>query len=187
MSIYSIIDIEATGGNAKTDRLTEIAIFLHDGHEIIDKFTSLVNPERSIPPYVKRLTGINDVMAREAPLFSEISEKILEITKGSYFVAHDSKFDYDFIRTEFISSGYNQFELPQLCTLKLSKKLLPDLPFYSLGKLCKSLEIPVESRHRAEGDAFATVQLFELLLKADKDKTFIPRSVFSSKSHSFKW
>lgn len=187
MSIYSIIDIEATGGNARTDRLTEIAIFLHDGYEIVDKFTSLVNPERSIPPYVKRLTGISDNMAREAPLFSEIMDEVLEITRGSYFVAHDSKFDYDFIRTEFISSGYHQFRLPQLCTLQLSKKLLPNEAYYSLGKLCKSLEIPVEGRHRAEGDAYATVQLFEHLLKADKDKTFIPRSVFQCKSHFIKW
>lgn len=177
MSLYSIIDIEATGGNARTDRLTEIAIFLHNGYEIIDKFTSLVNPERSIPPYVRRLTGISDEMAVQAPLFSEIGDEILKITKGSYFVAHDSKFDYDFVRSEFMSYGYKNFKLPQLCTLQLSKVLLPNLPYYSLGKLCKSLEIPVEDRHRAEGDAFATVRLFERLLRADSDKRFIPRKL----------
>lgn len=177
MCLYSIVDVEATGGNAKTDRLTEIAIFLFDGKNVVDKFSSLINPERSIPPYVQRLTGINDEMASNAPLFSEIADKVWEMTKDSFFVAHDCKFDYDFIKAEFKKTGIQNFKLPRLCTLNLSQMLFPEVPFYSLGKLCKSLGIPVESRHRAEGDAFATVELFRKLLQADENKKCIPRSI----------
>lgn len=182
MCLYSIIDVEATGGNAKTDRMTEIAIFLFDGKKIVDKFSSLVNPERSIPPYVQNLTGINDEMASTAPHFSEISDKILELTKDSFLVAHDCKFDYDFISSEFKKIGITDLSMPRLCTLGLSQTLLPELPYYSLGKLCKTLEIPLKGRHRAEGDAFATVQLFKKLLKADKNREFIPRTMVNDNS-----
>ena len=177
MCLYSIVDVEATGGNAKTDRLTEIAIFLFDGKEIVDKFSSLVNPERSIPPYVQRLTGISDEMASKAPLFSEISEKIWKMTKDSFFVAHDCKFDYDFVKAEFKNAGFCKFKMPKLCTLSLAQTLFPEIPYYSLGRLCKSLEIEVVGRHRAEGDALATVKLFQKLLMADKNRECIPRAI----------
>lgn len=177
MCLYSIIDVEATGGNAKTDRLTEIAIFLYDGRKVIDKFTSLINPERPIPPYVQKLTGISNEMASKAPLFKDICGKIMEMTKNSFFVAHDCKFDYDFIKAEFKKCGYHNFKMPRLCTLNLSQLLFPEVPFYSLGKLCKSLEIPIQARHRAEGDAYATVLLFQKLILADKKNKCIPRLI----------
>lgn len=175
MCLYSIIDVEATGGNAKTDRLTEIAIFLYDGRKVVDKYTSLINPERPIPPYVQKLTGISDEMASQAPFFKDICDDILNMTKNSFFVAHDCKFDYDFIKAEFDKCGHHDFKMPRLCTLSLSQLLFPEVPFYSLGKLCKSLGIPIEARHRAEGDAYATVQLFQKLILADKKRECIPR------------
>lgn len=165
--MYSIIDIEATGGNSKIGRLTEIAIYKFDGQTVIEEFSSLVNPERSIPPYVQRLTGINDKMAAEAPLFKDIAAEVDRITRDSCFVAHNVKFDYSFLQMEFSALGM-EFNRERLCTLQLSEKLLPEIPTYGLGKLCKALDIPIEGRHRAQGDAFATVKLFQHLLEIDR-------------------
>lgn len=164
--MYSIIDIEATGGNSSIGRITEIAIYRFDGNQIVDEFHSLVNPERSIPPYVQRLTGITDQMTSRAPKFFEIAKDIVNITQDTCFVAHNVKFDYSFFQMEFTSLGYD-FKANRLCTLELSKLLLPGHDSYSLGKLCKSLEIPLEGRHRASGDALATVELFKRILAAD--------------------
>lgn len=166
--MYSIIDIEATGGNSKIGRITEIAIYKFDGNEIVDEFHSLVNPECSIPQFVQGLTGITDRMAQKAPKFFEIAKDIVEITNGTCFVAHNVKFDYSFFQMEFKSLGY-EFKSNRLCTLELSKLLLPGHDSYSLGKLCKSLGIELQNRHRASGDALATVELFKLILCNDKD------------------
>ncbi len=161
--MYCIIDIETTGGNPLRDKITEIAVFLHDGNKVIREYSTLVNPERSIPYFITRMTGITDQMVAQAPRFYEIARDLVEITKDSVFVAHNSSFDYNFIRQEFRSLGYS-FSLDQLCTVKLSRKLLPGKASYSLGKLCKELNISITNRHRAAGDALATVKLFELLL-----------------------
>lgn len=164
--LYSIIDIEATGGNSKIGRITEIAIYKFDGKNIVDEFHSLVNPECSIPIFVQRLTGISDQMAKQAPKFYEIAKDIVEITKDTCFVAHNAKFDYSFFQMEFESLGY-EFKLNRLCTLELSKLVLPGHESYGLGKLCKSLNINLSNRHRASGDALATVSLFKMILAAD--------------------
>ncbi|MAC96087.1 MAG: hypothetical protein CMC96_11365 [Flavobacteriales bacterium] len=167
--MYSIIDIEATGGNAKIGRITEIAIYRFDGEKIVDEFSSLINPERKIDPYVQRLTGITDAMAKKAPKFHEVAKEIVTITKDSCFVGHNVRFDYSFVQSEFASLGY-PFKMERLCTLELSKKLIPGIPSYSLKKLCTSLEIPLESHHRASSDAKATVSLFQRLLNIDREK-----------------
>ncbi|MEL6653467.1 MAG: exonuclease domain-containing protein [Bacteroidota bacterium] len=164
---YTIIDIETTGGDPRTDRITEIAIYLHDGEQVIDEFISLVNPEKPIPDFITKITGINNDMVRDAPRFFEIAKQIVEITDGAVFVAHNVRFDYSFVQKEFRSLGYT-FSRKQLCTVKLSRKLLPGHRSYSLGKLCKSLGIDLENRHRAAGDALATVTLFERLLEAGR-------------------
>ena len=119
--MYSIIDIEATGGNAKIGRITEIAIYRFDGEKIVDEFSSLINPERKIDPYVQRLTGITDAMAKKAPKFHEVAKEIVTITKDSCFVGHNVRFDYSFVQSEFASLGY-PFKMERLCTLELSKK-----------------------------------------------------------------
>ena len=170
--MYVILDIETTGGKYNEEGVTEIAIHKFDGHTVVDQFISLVNPEKDIQPFVVNLTGINNNMLKTAPKFYEVAKRIVEITEDAVIVAHNAQFDYRILRTEFRRLGYN-FERKTLCTVELSKQLLPDQDSYSLGKLVRSLGIPVSDRHRANGDALATLKLFKLLLSKDLDKTII--------------
>lgn len=162
--MYTIIDIETTGGNFNHGKITEVAIYLHDGKKVVNEFISLINPEQFIPAYITQLTGISNQMVQEAPRFYEVAKRIVEITQGSIFVAHNAAFDYGFIKSEFAALGY-PFERETLCSVKLSRKLLPGYKSYSLGNLCTELGISNSARHRAAGDALATVALFEILLK----------------------
>ena len=164
---YAIIDIETTGGN----KITEISVFIHDGEQVLDEFTSLVDPECAIPAFITKLTGISNNTVRGAPKFYEIAKQLIEITKDTVFVAHNVNFDYGIIQKEFASLGAT-FKRKKLCTIRLSRKLIPGLKSYSLGKLCASQRIPLNDRHRARGDAEATVLLFEKLLKLDTDDVF---------------
>ncbi len=167
--MYTIIDVETTG---QGNKITEIAIFKYDGNQIIDEFTSLVNPEMYIPDYITALTGIDNVMVANAPIFSEIAKDVLSITDGTIFVAHSVNFDYNVIRNEFKDIGID-FRRKKLCTVRLSRKLIPGHKSYSLGKICSALNIDINGRHRARGDAEATVILFEKLLNTkDSDKVF---------------
>lgn len=159
---YAVIDIETTGGKAGIGRITEIAIYLVQGKEIIDEFASLINPECNIPPYISRLTGITNQMVEHAPRFYEVAKRIVEITEDTIFVAHNAPFDYNFVKKEFESLGFN-YQREVLCTVRLSRKLLPGHRSYSLGNLCQDLGIPVSDRHRAGGDAHATVLLLNHL------------------------
>lgn len=170
--MYAIIDIETTGGQFNEEGITEIAIYKYDGYEIIDQFISLINPEKTIQPFVVKLTGINNAMLRSAPKFYEIAKRIIEITEDCILVAHNTSFDYRILRTEFNRLGYD-FVKPTLCTVELSKKLIPEQPSYSLGKLVRALGIPMSDRHRASGDALATVKLFQLLLAKDTEKEIL--------------
>ena len=165
--MYAVVDIETTGGSARLERITEIAVYIHDGNQIIDEYSTLINPERSIPYFITALTGISNEMVEDAPRFFEVAKKIVEITDGNIFVAHNARFDYSFIRQEFSMLGYN-FKRPLLDTVSLSRKLLPGHKSYSLGNLCKDLGIEILGRHRASGDALATVRLLELLLESDR-------------------
>lgn len=167
--MYAIVDIETTGGSARMEKITEIAIYQHDGEKITGEFVSLINPDRNIPYYITTLTGITNEMVESAPKFYEIAREIVEYTEGRTFVAHNARFDYSFIRQEFKSLGYN-FKRNILDTVALSRKLLPGHRSYSLGNLCKDLNIIIEGRHRAAGDALATVKLLERLLNCDLEK-----------------
>ena len=170
--MYAILDIETTGGQFNEEGITEIAIYKYDGYEIVDQFISLVNPEKPIQPFVVKLTGINNAMLRSAPKFYEVAKRIIEITDDCILVAHNTSFDYRILRTEFNRLGYD-FVKPTLCTVELSKKLIPEQPSYSLGKLVRALGIPMSDRHRASGDALATVKLFQLLLAKDSEKEIV--------------
>lgn len=170
--MYCILDIETTGGQFNEEGITEIAIYKYNGHEVVDQFISLVNPEKPIQPFVVKLTGINNAMLRSAPKFHEVAKRIIEITEGCIIVAHNSSFDYRILRTEYDRLGY-KFIRPTICTVELSKKLIPEQESYSLGKLVRSLGIPVTDRHRASGDALATVKLFKLLLSKDTTKEVV--------------
>ncbi|HSN47518.1 MAG TPA: exonuclease domain-containing protein [Flavobacterium sp.] len=170
--MYAILDIETTGGQFNEEGITEIAIYKFDGHEIVDQFISLVNPEIPIQPFVVKLTGINNAMLKSAPKFFEVAKRIIEMTNDCVVVAHNADFDYRILRTEFRCLGYN-FNVKTLCTVELSKKLLPEQPSHSLGKLVRALGIPMADRHRASGDAMATVKLFKMLLDKDLNKEIV--------------
>ena len=174
--MYAILDIETTGGKFNEEGITEIAIYKFDGLEVTDQFISLINPERPIQEFVAKLTGINNKMLRNAPKFYEVAKRIIEITSDCIIVAHNTSFDYRILSTEFDRLGYD-FNRNTLCTVELSQKLILDQPSYSLGKLTKSLGIPMSDRHRASGDALATVQLFKLLLEKDTGKSIIQNAV----------
>lgn len=186
--MFAILDIETTGGAFNQEGITEIAIYKFDGTQVVDQFISLVNPERPIQPFVEKLTGIRQPMLKAAPKFYEIAKRIIEITSGCILVAHNANFDYRILQLEFKRLGYD-FVIPTLCTVELSKKLLPEAPSYSLGKLVRSLGIPIADRHRANGDAMATVKLFELLLSKDTEKTIVKSFIKNELSLGFspKW
>lgn len=166
--LYSVIDIETTGGSAAQDKITEIAVLVTDGNHLIESFTSLINPECRIPPYIVSLTGISNEMVEGAPCFYEIAKKLVELTENTIFVAHNVGFDYGFVKSEFQRLGY-RYKRDQLCTVKLSRKLIPGFRSYSLGTLCDNLNIRIENRHRAEGDALATLELFKMLYRIDSE------------------
>ena len=174
--MYAIIDIETTGGKYNEEGITEIAIHKFDGVDIVDSFVSLVNPEKEIQPFVVNLTGINNKMLRNAPKFYEVAKRIVEITNDCVLVAHNATFDYRILRTEFRRLGYD-FDIPTLCTVELSKIIIPGLESYSLGKLCRNIGIPVSDRHRANGDALATLKLLQILLQKDKDKIIVKKTI----------
>ncbi|MFD1613666.1 exonuclease domain-containing protein [Gelatiniphilus marinus] len=180
--MYAILDIETTGGKYNEEGITEIAIYKYDGHEVVDQFISLVNPEREIQPFVVNLTGINSNMLRNAPKFYEVAKRIVEITEGCIIVAHNAKFDNRILKTEFKRLGF-EFERKTLCTVELAKDLIPGQASYSLGKLVRSLGIPVTDRHRASGDALATVKLFKILLDKDTTKNIIQQSIRLNPKH----
>ena len=177
--MYSVVDIETTGNGYKGQKITEISIFIFDGKKIIDEFTSLVNPEQKIPYFITNLTGITEAMVRTAPKFYEIAKKVAEITKDTVFVAHNVNFDYNIIRDEFKSLGFD-FKRKKLCTVRLSRKIIPGLASYSLGNICSAEGIEIAARHRAKGDAEATVELFRRLIK--RDQKFTINSFLNAKS-----
>ncbi len=166
--MYAIVDIETTGGHASASGITDIAIILHNGQKVYHKFESLINPKQPIPVYIQALTGINNDMVKEAPAFTEVAAKIYALLQDKIFVAHNVNFDYSFIKYHLAAAGFD-LQCKKLCTVRLSRKIIPGYPSYSLGKLCHYLGIENDSRHRAMGDAFATSTLFSKLLKEDKE------------------
>ena len=158
--MYAIVDIETTGGYASSHGITEIAVYIHDGNRVVKHFETLINPQQNIPRYITALTGIDNSMVANAPSFEEIAETLFELLQAKIFIAHNVNFDYSFINHHLKAAGYT-LAVKKLCTVRLGRKVFPGLPSYSLGNLCRSLQIPIDNRHRAGGDAKATVQLFE--------------------------
>jgi len=164
--MYAIVDIETTGSYAANNGITELAIVLHDGNKIIERFETLINPLTPIPHYVQVLTGIHPGMLEDAPVFSEVADRVYRMLSDAVFVAHHVNFDYSFIKHQLETCGF-ELDTKKLCTVRLSRKVFPGLSGYSLGKLCRDLDIPIINRHRAGGDADATVILFEKILSQD--------------------
>jgi len=170
--MYAIVDIETTGGYAENHRITEIAIVHHDGLQAGKSFRTLINPGRNIPSYITGLTGITSEMVLSAPRFEEIATELYDLLNGRIFVAHNSHFDYSFLKKEFEQVGI-AWQTRKLCTVRLSRKIIPGLRSYSLGSMSESLGIRIADRHRAGGDVDATVKVFDVLLKRDHDGQII--------------
>jgi DNA polymerase-3 subunit epsilon len=166
--MYAIVDIETTGGYAEKHRVTEIAIYHHDGMQITDHYKTLINPGRKIPHFITGLTGINYEMVKEAPSFSDVAEEVMGWLKDRVFVAHNAHFDYSILKKELEDAG-KAWTSKKLCTVRLSRKIIPGLDSYGLGRLAESLGIKIPDRHRAGGDALATARIFDILLKRDQD------------------
>lgn len=166
--MYAIVDIETTGGHASAGSITEIAIFIHDGKQIVQQYETLVNPGMPIPRYIQALTGITNEMVADAPSFEEVAQQVFTLLQGQIFIAHNVNFDYSFLKFQLDAAGY-KLQSRKLCTVRLSRKVFPGFPSYSLGNLCRQLNINILQRHRATGDALATVQLFERILAADTE------------------
>ena len=166
--MYAVVDIETTGGFSSSHRITEVAVMVHDGIEVVKEYHSLVNPGRSIPGFITGLTGIDEEMLKHAPAFSEIANELHALLADKVFVAHNVNFDYTFLREEFRRVGID-FNRPKLCTVRLSRQICPGLRSYGLGRVCEQVGIEISDRHRAFGDAAATAQLWTYLLSRDDD------------------
>ena len=151
------------------EKIIEIAIVLFDGKQILDTYETLIHPERAVPYNITRLTGINNEMLIDAPKFYEVAKKIVEMTEGAIFVAHNVRFDYQFLREEFGRLGFT-FSRKQLCTVRLSRKAFPGLKGYGLSKLIEHFNIPIKNRHRAMGDTMATVDLLKRILDQEENE-----------------
>ncbi len=167
--LYAVVDIETTGSHAVNSGITEIAVIVSDGQEIIDRFVTLLNPGLRIPSYIEALTGINNNMLKNAPTFSEIAKELYHILEGKIFVAHNVNFDYTFIKQKFSEVGID-YNAKKLCTARLSRQIIPDLTSYGLDKLIRHLNLIVQHRHRAEDDAIAAMEVLHFLLKNDRDQ-----------------
>lgn len=164
--MFAIVDIETTGSYASANGITEIAIVIHDGVQVVDYFETLVNPVVTIPRYIQHLTGITPAMVSQAPYFSEVAPKIFGLLSDKIFVAHNVNFDYSFVKYHLEQCGYH-LSTQKLCTVRAARKFIPGHPSYSLGNICRCLDIEIEARHRAGGDAKATARLLECILKND--------------------
>ena len=174
--LYAIVDLETTGGRAARDKIIEIAIVLHDGAQIVDTYSSLINPECYVPYGITQLTGITQDMVQDAPRFYEVARKVVEMTEDAIFVAHNVRFDYSFLREEFGRLGFT-YSRKNLCTVRLSRKAFPGLPSYSLGNLIRSLGIEVDNRHRALDDALATAEILRRILNGEDNEQCVKEMV----------
>lgn len=181
--MYAVIDVETTGSFHGSDKITEIAVYVFDGEKIVDEYATLVNPEKEIPWNITRLTGITNEMVANAPRFFEIAKRIVELTDNKVFVAHNAAFDYGVLKNEFSQLGFD-YSRTTLCTVRMSRKLLPGHASYSLGKLTRSLGIELNNHHRAAADALATVRILEKLIAAHGTIKIEDQVTVQSKVHT---
>jgi DNA polymerase III subunit epsilon len=176
--MYAIVDIETTGSYASANGITEVAIYVFDGKKVVEKFETLINPRQPIPRYIQSFTGITDEMVANAPEFENVAENISRLLNENIFIAHNVNFDYSFLKSHLLRAGHD-LKSKKLCTVRLSRRIFPGFSSYSLGNLCRSLEIDINNRHRAGGDAEATVKVFSKLLENDKED-FIAKSLLKN-------
>jgi DNA polymerase-3 subunit epsilon len=163
---YAVVDIETSGNLRHPEKITEIAICVYDGNQLLETFHSLVNPQKPIDPWVRKITGITDLMVANEPTFEELHSEIFRLTSGLVFTAHNASFDYRIISQEFAAIGIT-FHRQQLCTFKAASHFLPGLEKYGLENLCLKLAITNTAPHRAMGDALATVEVLRHIIQND--------------------
>ena len=165
-TVYSVVDIETTGGRASTSRITEVGVVRYQDGKVLAKFSTLVNPGVNIPRNIQRITGINNDMVASAPSFAEIADELREFLGTSVFCAHNVSFDYSFIQAEYARLG-ERFKMKKYCTCAGARRRFKGLRSYSLKNLCQHFEIELTNHHRALCDAEAATELLKLqLLKA---------------------
>ena len=164
--LFAIVDIETTGGHASANGITEVAIVVHDGHEVLHCYETLINPLAPIPYHIQNLTGITNEMVATAPHFTEVAATIFDLLRDKVFVAHNVNFDYSFLRHQLQLAGY-KLDVKKLCTVRLARKIIPGHKRYGLGSICGVLGIEHTEKHRAMGDCAATTELFALLYRTD--------------------
>ncbi len=162
---FAVVDLEATGSRLGVDRIIEVAVVRVDHGCVRRSFNTLVNPLRPVPHWIQGLTGIKDSMLQDAPRFHQVAPRILELLKGSVFVAHNVDFDYPFLRRQVRESGHRPHPWPQLCTVRLSRRMHPEWGAFRLGAVARRLEVPLKRQHRAIADATATAQVLLRELK----------------------
>ena len=157
---YVVVDVETTGATPGKDRITEIAAYKISGGQIVDDFTTLVNPQRPISPYIVKLTGITDEMVADAPLFSSVYQTVVDFFGDAVFVAHNAPFDWRFINHEIERVTSRGLANLRLCTVQMARRCVPGLVNYKLHTVADHFSIEITDRHRAAGDAFATAKVF---------------------------
>jgi DNA polymerase III subunit epsilon len=170
---FAVVDVETTGGRpSHGDRITEIAVVTVRDGQIADVYETLVNPECAIPPMITQITRISSAMVRDKPVFSAIANDVVERLEGKIFVAHNVSFDWRFVSHEVYRGTGQQIDGASLCTVKLARKVLPQLPRRNLDSVARhyAVDIPAEVRHRAAGDAIATAKVLLALLKDAADR-----------------
>ena len=157
LPVYVVLDLETTGGSGIHDRITEIAAVRVDHGQVTQRWSTLVNPETGIPPFIERLTGITDAMVENAPSFKEVSDELLEMLKDAVLVAHNASFDHGFLRGEYARLGMD-LRLPSLCTVRLSRRLYPQFKSHGLDAIMQRHALHTDHRHRAMGDVDMVLQ-----------------------------
>ncbi len=155
-STFVVVDVETTGLDPISDRITEIAMMKVRNGVLLDEFSTLINPLITIPPSITELTGIDNFMVADAPPAREVTPAIADFLGDDIFVAHNAAFDWGFVTQTALRERGIELTNPQLCTVKLSQRILPKLRSKSLGPVTSALNIRIPERHRASGDAFAT-------------------------------
>lgn len=175
---FAIVDIETTGDRPVNFKVMEIAIIIHDGQNELENYSTFVDPQEKVNPFVSRLTGITDNHLIGAPKFFEVAKKIIELTKDTIFVAHNVGFDYGVLRTEYKRLGYD-FRMDHLCTVQTARILFPGYKSYGLKNITKELGITLSNHHRAIDDTKATSALFKMLFERDPNnlQTFIKKEI----------
>ncbi len=166
--MFAVVDVETTGGHASGHAMTELAIVLHDGVQVVDSYSTLLNPRQPIPIGIQTLTGITPEMIEDAPIFEDRASEIRNFLGDHIFVAHNVNFDYAFVRSAFAKCGID-YNPKRLCSVRYARKVEKGLRSYSLKNLCKHFQLTNEAAHRAWGDASVTAQLLGQLLQKDRE------------------